>query len=307
MAYPVAATVTTMSGTYIPEIWSLKTLVKFYTATVFGEISNTDYEGEIQKFGDKVHIRTIPDITMRAYSIGQKLVRQRPNPTKITLNIDKGWYYSMSINAVEMKQADIAYIEKWTDDAGMQMKIKIDYDVLTNVYADASTYNAGATAGYKTSSYNMGASGAPYGLDKTNIVDFLVDMGSVLTEIDAPESGRWAVLPTILCNMLKKSEIKDASLTGDAVGTVRNGRIGRIDDLMVYRSNQVAQSSDSGGETAHNIMAGTRDAITFASQLTEQRTIPNPDDFGDLMEGLQVYGYKVIKPEALVHGYVYKM
>jgi hypothetical protein len=27
--------------------------------------------------------------------------------------------------------------------------------------------------------------------------------------------------------------------------------------------------------------------------------IPNPDDFGKLMRGLQVYGYEVIKPESM--------
>ena len=45
MAYPVAAGVVTHSGTYTPEIWAGKTLIKFYTATVFGAITNTDYEG----------------------------------------------------------------------------------------------------------------------------------------------------------------------------------------------------------------------------------------------------------------------
>jgi len=34
-----------LSGTYIPEIWSGKLIVKFYQATVFGAIANTDYEG----------------------------------------------------------------------------------------------------------------------------------------------------------------------------------------------------------------------------------------------------------------------
>ena len=43
--YPVASGLTTHSGTYTPEIWAGKTLVKFYTATVFGAITNTDYEG----------------------------------------------------------------------------------------------------------------------------------------------------------------------------------------------------------------------------------------------------------------------
>lgn len=308
MAYPVASGVTTMSGTYIPEIWSLKTLVKFYTATVFGEIANTDYEGEIKKFGDKVQIRVIPDITIRDYSIGQKLVRERPATSKITLNIDKGKYYSISVNMVELKQADIAYVEKWTDDAGEQLKIAIDYDILSNVYSDASSSNAGTTAGYKSSSYDLGAAGDPKGLDKTNIVDWIVDLGSVLDEQDVPESNRWLVLPTLFCGMLKKSDIKDASMTGDAQSPVRNGRIGMIDRFMIYKTNQIAGSADSTtGDTSYNVIAGHKAAITFASQLTENRTIPNPDDFGDLMEGLQVYGYKVIKEEALVHSYVYKI
>lgn len=43
--YPVSSGLTTHSGTYTPEIWAGKTLVKFYTATVFAAISNTEYEG----------------------------------------------------------------------------------------------------------------------------------------------------------------------------------------------------------------------------------------------------------------------
>uniref|UniRef100_A0A6M3KSY9 Putative capsid protein n=1 Tax=viral metagenome TaxID=1070528 RepID=A0A6M3KSY9_9ZZZZ len=307
MAYPVAAGVTSMSGQYIPEIWSLKTLIKFYTATVFGEIANTDYEGEISKQGDKVQIRVIPDITIRDYQIGQKLVRERPATSKVTLLVDKGKYYSISVNLVEMKQADIAYVEKWTDDAGEQLKISIDSNILSNVYSDASAYNSGATAGYRTSSYDMGVSTAPVGLDKDNVIDFIVDMGSVLDEQDVPETGRWLVLPPMLCGMIKKSDLKDASMTGDAVSPVRNGRLGMIDRFTLYKSNQIATTADGSGQTAYNIIAGNKNAITFASQLTDQRTIPNPDDFGDLMEGLQVYGYKVIKAEALVHGYVYKV
>jgi len=46
MTYPLDTGVTNgMSGNYIPEIWSGKLLEKFYEATVFAHISNTDYEG----------------------------------------------------------------------------------------------------------------------------------------------------------------------------------------------------------------------------------------------------------------------
>jgi hypothetical protein len=44
--FPVASGATSFTGTYTPEVWSGKLLVKFYTATVFGDITNTDYEGK---------------------------------------------------------------------------------------------------------------------------------------------------------------------------------------------------------------------------------------------------------------------
>ena len=39
MAYPVAATHPSYSGTYIPSMWSGRLLDEFYKATVFAEIA----------------------------------------------------------------------------------------------------------------------------------------------------------------------------------------------------------------------------------------------------------------------------
>jgi hypothetical protein len=303
--YPVAAGLTSHSGTYTPEIWSGKTLVKFYTATVFAAISNTDYEGEIKKHGDTVHIRTIPDIVIHDYTIGQDLESERPKPGKVDLLIDKGKYYSIAVNRVEMVQGDINYMEKWTDDAGEQMKIKIDSDILSDVYASADTYNKGATAGKKSGGIDLGATGAWETVDKTNILDYIVDMGTCLDENDVPETGRWLVFPAIFVGMIKKSDLKDASLAGDGTSIMRNGRVGIIDRFTTYSSNQVHATLD-GVTTVQDCIFGHPSAITFASQITESRVIPNPKDFGDLMQGLQVFGYEVIKAQALGHFYAKK-
>lgn len=301
--YPMASGLTSHSGIYTPEIWSGKTLVKFYKTTVFGAITNTTYEGEIKSFGDTVHIRTIPDIVIRDYVIGQPLSYERPKATIVDLLIDKGKYYAIAINDVERMQADIPYVEQWTDDAGQQMGISIDTNILANVYADAHSSNAGLTAGLNTSGYNMGVTGTPLLLDETNILDFIVNTGSVLDEQNIPITQRWLVLPPLFCGMIKKSDLKDASLAGDGTSIMRNGRLGMIDRFMIYVSNSIA-TTVSG--TEHNIIAGHPAAITFASQFTKNETIKNPDDFGDLMRGLQVYGYKVIKGAALVHGVLKK-
>ena len=50
----------------------------------------------------------------------------------------------------------------------------------------------------------------------------------------------------------------------------------------------------------HLIFAGHKSAITFASQFTKTEHLRNPQDFGDLVRGLNVYGSKVIKGDALV-------
>ena len=103
MAYPVTATPTpagsanpnpAYTGTFIPEIWSGKLIEKFYDATVIAAISNTDYEGEITSYGDKVNIRQKPDITINAYEANQALLFERPAAAVVELLIDKGFYFN---------------------------------------------------------------------------------------------------------------------------------------------------------------------------------------------------------------------
>lgn len=300
MAYPVSVGTTTMSGNYIPEIWSGKMQVKFYTATVLRDITQSQWESEIKKQGDKVQIRTIPTITINDHEINGQLNYERPSQAKITLNIDKGKYYAFSVDDVEEAQSDIAYVERWSDDAGRNLAIKIDRDVLQNVYSDAHASNQGATAGVISSAFNLGASGAALAVTKVNILDTIIDCMTVLDEQDAPVEGRYNVFPAILCGLIKKSDLKDASLAGDGTSIARNGRLGMIDRSTVYSSNNLLTGTE-GSDVTYHCISGQKEALTFASQLIQNETLKNPNAFGDLLRGLHVYGYKTVKPEALVY------
>ncbi len=306
MAYSVASGFPQQSGIMIPEIWSSKLLVKFYDACVCAAISNTDYEGEIRNQGDTVHIRTTPSITIREHVKGQKLNYETPQPTLVDLVIDKGRYWAFTTDDVDMAQADYAYTEDWTRDASEQLKINIDTHVLANIYSDAHASNAGATAGVKSSSFNMGVSGTPVQVTKANIVDYIADMGAVLDEQSAPENSRFVVMPPWACNLIKKSDLKDASLAGDGTSILRNGRVGMIDRFEIYMSNLLDTTVD-GANTVTNMVFGQKTALTFASQLLKNEgPMRSEQAFGDLYRGLQVFGYKVVKPEALGHFYAYK-
>jgi hypothetical protein len=303
---------------FIPEIWSGKLQVKFYKSTVLGEITNNDWEGEIKGQGDKVNIRTIPTITISNYSKGQNLTNQVPTSTPLELNIDKGKYFAVVLDDVDATQADVKLMDMFTNDASQQMKIAIDADVLGTVYADAATANKGATAGAISGDINLGTTGAPRQITSSNVLDMLLDMGQCLDEQNVPEDGRWVVIPAWAASMIKRSDLKQAYLTGDSVTPLRNGKIGMIDRFTVYISNNLSSATDLGSDSAAggtggaadykawNIIAGTRDAISFASQMTNVETLRAQSTFGNIVRGLNVYGFKVTKPEALVAGYVRK-
>jgi len=295
----------TSTGKFIPQIWSGKLVEKFYDATVFGEIANTDYEGEIKNMGDTVHIRTTPSLTIRDYKIGASLNYEQPTNPAVELQIDKGKYFAFEVDDVDEYQADIDIMDDWAGDGGEQMKIAVDTDMLAAIYADVSTQNSGATAGRKSSAFNLGTTGTPVALNKANILDYIVDLGTVLDEQNLPEAGRWLVLPAWAIGMIKKSDLKDASLSGDGQSIMRNGRVGMIDRFTLYLSNNVATTTD-GSFTVYNILAGHKAGLAFAAQMTKMETLKNPNSFGQLVRGLNVYGYKVIEGKYLAHLYAYK-
>ncbi|WP_433925049.1 hypothetical protein ACN06F_09105 [Vreelandella sp. 21] len=294
----------TSSSGFIPQVWSGKMIEKLYTRTCFAEISNTDYEGEIKSQGDTVMIRTTPSITIRDYEVGGGLNYEKPTSDKVELHIDKAKYFAFEVNNVDEYQADIKLMDNWSDDAGQQMKIAIDKVILGDVFADAAAENAGAAAGLESSGYNMGEAGAPVDVSKTNILDVFVDCGSVLDEQNVPDEGRWIVIPAWMNGMLKKSDLRDASAMGDNTSVFRNGKVGMLDRFGVYVSNNMSKVTDATTtKQATNCIFGHKKALTFASQMTKMEDLKNPNDFGQLVRGLNVFGYEVIDPNAMGHLY----
>lgn len=321
MAYPLAATPypagsaqpnPAYSGTFIPEIWSGKLIEKFYATTVLAAISNTDYEGLIKNQGDKVIIRTRPTITIRDYSIGQSLLVERPSSNIVELNIDKGKYFNTILDDVHDIQSDMNLMSMWSDDAAEQMKIIIDTEALTALRGQADPANRGTAAGAKSAAINLGATTTPLVLVARNpavgqveVVDLIVRLGQVLDEQNIPETGRWLVIPAWVASRIKMSELRDASLTGDAQSMVRNGRLGMIDRFTLYSSNLLPSGVAAGlaaGEWA--VYAGHAHALTFATQMTKMETLRSESTFGELMRGLQIYGSKVIDGKALAEAIV---
>jgi hypothetical protein len=311
--YPTGSTSTDyVAAGFIPEIWSGKLIEKFYAATVLAAISNTDYEGEIKSYGDRVKIRTKPTLIINNYLVNGDLALQRPAGSSVELTIDQGKYFAAIIDDVIEKQSDINNMSLWSDDASEQMKIVVDTDVLTFLLGQANPANMGLAAGLISQNINLGVTGTPIAtvgrnptVGQVEIIDVLLRIGQALDEQNIPETGRWIVMPTWATFQIKRSELREVFVSGDSVSILRNGKFGQIDRFTIYASNLLPNGVAAGlaaGEWP--IFGGHAHGLTFASQLTNVETIRSERTFGQILRGLQVYGRQVLDNKALAQAIV---
>ena len=75
-------------GNFTPQIFSQKVQKFFRRASVVEDITNTDYAGEIENFGDTVKIIKEPTITVQDYARGTAVSTQDLADDQLTLVVD---------------------------------------------------------------------------------------------------------------------------------------------------------------------------------------------------------------------------
>jgi len=313
------------SGTFIPTIWSGKLNEKFYATSVFADICNRNWEGDVSDVGDKVIINNIPTVSISDYAPGGGLNYQTLTPDTIELTVDRAKAFGFNVNDVLEYQSKPSLMEMFSNDAAQQMRIAIDSTCIYNTFNQGSAANRGATAGVRSGSVNLGTDSAPLQFtgNPNTVLNTIIAMAGVLDEQNVPDDGRWVVIDPMTRTLLLQSNLAQAQVSGDSQSIMRNGKIGTIDRFTIYVSNQLPTiaangtvwvsgdgseqtiSAASNANKRRAIIAGHKSAISFASQMVKTEQLANPTDFGKLVRGLQVFGYKVTKPEALALAVVY--
>lgn len=301
---------------FIPTLWSSKINKRFYATTVFSEIANSDYSGEISGMGDKVIIMNSPTITIGDYKIGDTLSYERPSVSKTEMTVDRAKRFAYQINDVEKYQTKADYMSEFADAAAQQLKVAVDADILTSIYNDAHSKNKGTAAGAKSGQINLGAAGGTNGSNalklvsgtagsgECNVFDLITRMSAVMDEQNIPEDGRWLLVPPLFRTKLAQSAQATALIQGNDVSMYRNGKFGQIDRWTLYVTNQLKVATEGTASLTY-LMAGHKSSLCFASQISKVENLMNPNDFGSLIRGLNVYGFKTIKPEAMATAVVY--
>jgi len=132
-------------------------------------------------------------------------------------------------------------------------------------------------------------------LDKTTIYSNFVQLALKLKNSDAVSNNQkpWVVInPTIESYLLQSTEFIGAHNVADE--TLREGAIGRIAGMDVLVSTNLTATNGK-----YYVLAGTNEAITFASQLSKIESLRDKDSFSDLVRGLYLYGALTVQPKSL--------
>ena len=279
----MATTKTIAAGLFKPELWSKELLRKINDAGVMLDCVNRDYEGEIKNAGDTVHIQKIGDVTVKDYG-AEAIEYQKLDGETDTLVINQKKYFAFMVDDIEKVQANIAYMQKYLNQA-KKACILVQDTFLLGKAADAATKN------------QMGE----VTLTKTNAYDTLIDLRTLLADanaIDASGLGADGKRPYLVVNpkiggiIRKCTEFTHATAIGDA--NIRKGSIGTFAGFDIKESTNLKEATEKT-----LIMAGTTEAITFASQIVKMDTLRDKDSFSDLVRGLYVYGAKTVQPTCL--------
>ena len=308
------------SGNFQAEIYSQKVLKFFRRASVVEDITNTDYAGEIENFGDTVRIIKEPTVTISSYTRGSVVTPQDLADDEIQLTVDQANAFAFKVDDIEERQSHVNFEALSTSSGAFSLKRNFNKNILQNMIDNAGIKGASGTV--ETDS-NLGTGGTPVTVTGSDagddVVNLMALMARKLDEQDVPEEGRWFVAPPRVYENLYKAgaKIVEVQVTGDQVSPLRNGLVTnqKIMGFTLYKSNALRQSADattttdmvsvSGVATGENVvLAGHISSTATASQIAKTEAIRDPDSFADVVRGLHVFGRKVLRPEALVLGIV---
>ena len=274
--------------TFIPELWNARLLNALDKAHVFAGLVNRDYEGEIKKQGDTVHINTIGEVTIGTYTKDTDFTSgpQALTATDSTLVINQAKYFNFAVDDIDTAQAAGDIMDKAMQRAAYGLADAADKYLADQLAAAITTANGnqvGTTA---------------VALTKENVYENIVKMKTILDKANVPTTGRWLVVPPEMVALILQDDRFVKTGGTKAEDTLANGWVARAVGFDIYESNN-CNSTSASSTTTYTITAGDEGACTYAEQISDTEAYRPEKRFADAVKGLHLYGAKVVDPKRL--------
>ena len=309
------------SGNFAPEIFSQKVLKFFRRASVVEDITNTDYAGEIENFGDTVRIIKEPTVTVSSYTRGSVVNAQDLADDQITMVVDNANAFAFKIDDIEERHSHVNFEALATSSGAFALKRKYDANVLQAISDGAGLAgadDASLSGGLTTTNSALGTASSPINVETDDAgINLMLLMARTLDDQSVPEENRWFVAPPIFYEKMFQAgnKIAEVQVTGDASSPLRNGLAipGTLAGFRCYKStalnstagtDQVTLTGVATDASENIILAGHMSSTSTASHIAKTEVVRSTESFSDVIRGLHVFGRKVLRPEAVVRGII---
>ncbi|WP_290060212.1 phage capsid protein [Paraclostridium bifermentans] len=245
-------------------LWEATILNHYHNASVADVICVKP----VSKQGEKVIFSVAGEGAVKDYT--GTVVYDDATTTDVELIFDKKKYFAIKMDDVEAAQTNLPVMQAHTEEHAYALVEQVDKDVLAKAIAEAGkTITGGA-------------------IDKTNIYDLIVDMGTALSKNKVPKANRFVVVNSEILGLLSKDDRFTRNPVVLANGVVEGQK---INGLQVVSSEELP---------AGKIFAMHKSALGYDKILDKVEHLRLESSFGEAVRGLGVYGAKVLRPKGIV-------
>lgn len=234
---------------------------------------------EIKKSGDAVYFNGLADPTIAAYT-GATITYEALQDSRITLLVDQANYFAFKVGDIEKAQAELDIKGSQAQRSAYGLRKQCDSYIM-GLYTQAGKTVTAAT------------------VTSANVLSVIGTYQQLLAESNVMDEDMFLVIPPWLQLKLKLAGIKFSINEG----TNGKGGMAWTNELGfdVYVTNQVVNTGTVATPVSQ-VMAGSKNAIAFADQITDTEDMRLEGTFDTAVRGLHVFGARVIKPLELVTG-----
>lgn len=260
---------------FIPEVWAAGVTQSFIANQVVIPTLNNAFTGNVVA-GNKVHIINATTPTIADYSATRTITAEALADTEVLLDIDQEKAFSVNVDDVDRVQASSEFAP-WVDAAGRALAEDAEAYLLNEIML------VGATNSNPTDIVVDSAEDALAAVRKMR-----TDMGKA----KVPASGRYLAVSPDFADFLIQG-LDDVSVAGQD-SELRNGVIGRLYGFTVVETPLIDYDGNTNGAFAYH-----ESMVAFVNQIQSLESLRNPTKFADIVRGLNVYGAKVLKSDAV--------
>jgi N4-gp56 family major capsid protein len=303
----------TSSATFIPEIWSDEVIAAYKKQLkLSGLVKKLSVSG---KKGDTIHIPKPTRGSAFAKAEATAVTIQANTESELTVSINRHYEYSRLIEDIVEVQALASMRKMYTDDAGYQLALRVDTDLMNtatgfgNGTVDLAPDGTGADWVNTNAYYFDAATGlSTYAADTVTAGDNFTDLGfreaiKLMDDANVPMDGRIFVIPPAMRKTLMGLE-RYVSNDFRKENTVGTGYIGTVYGVDFYVSTNcpVIETAANNAASSVDTVAGLfmhKDALLHAEQMGVRSQSQYKQEYlAYLYTADTLYGTQVYRPEA---------